>query len=216
MSETDKFVSLFSKDDVMQLDVWTDFVCPWCYLAYVSVEKLAESHGVDVAWHSYELRPVGAPPMNEAYRQRIEASMPDLLNIAKTQYGLDLNRGPLGIYSRAAHIGAKFAATQGVGKAYHDAVYKAYWEQGKSIDDVDLLQSIAESVGLDGAAFRAALEDDTYIEQVEMDEEQAMAMQLGGVPALIFEQKYLVSGAQPYEQLVSIVTQIKQREGQAQ
>src|SRR5215207_5688983 len=98
----------------MQLDVWTDFVCPWCYLAYTSVEKLAENHPVEVMWHSYELRPVGAPPMPEAYRQRIEASMPDLLRVAKTQYGLDIKRGPLGINSRAAHVGAKFAAAQGV------------------------------------------------------------------------------------------------------
>jgi len=198
----------------MQLDVWSDFVCPWCYLAYTSVEKLAENHPVEVVWHSYELRPVGAPPMTKDKLTMIQQTLPRLKEIAKTQYGLTLDLGPLDINSRAAHVGAKFAASQGVGKAYHDAVYKAYWEQARSIDNVDLLQSIAESLGLDGAAFRAALDDNTYIEQVDGDEEQAMAMQLGGVPALIFEQKYLVSGAQPYEQLVNVVQQIQEREGQ--
>ncbi len=138
--------------------------------------------------------------------------MPNLLHIADTQYGLTLNRGPLGIHTRAAHVGAKFAEAQGVGKAFSQAVYKAYWEQAQSIDDLDLLQSIAESVGLDGATFRAAIEDDTYIEQVEADESEAHSIPLNGVPALVFERKYLVSGAQPYERLVSIVGQIQQQD----
>jgi predicted DsbA family dithiol-disulfide isomerase len=69
----------------MQLDVWSDFVCPWCYLAYTSVEKLASTHPVEVAWHSYELRPAGSPPIPEAYLKRIEAAQPQLRQIAKTQ-----------------------------------------------------------------------------------------------------------------------------------
>lgn len=198
----------------MQLDVWSDFVCPWCYLAYTSVEKLAANHDVEVAWHSYELRPAGSPPMPEAYLKRIEAAQPQLRHIAKTQYGIEIKQGPMGISSRAAHVGAKYAAEKGVGHDFSQKVYEAYWLEGKSIDDLDLLQAIAESVGLDGAAFRAALNDETYDTQVSIDEEQAQMMQLGGVPAMIFAQKYLISGAQPYDALVNILAQVEQREGQ--
>ena len=78
----------------MQLDVWSDFVCPWCYLAYTSVEKLASTHPVEVTWHSYELLPVGAPPMPDAYRQAPSDGQGILQrngrwrrNISATKYG---------------------------------------------------------------------------------------------------------------------------------
>lgn len=201
----------------IQLDVWSDFVCPWCYLAYTSVEKLAASHDVAVTWHSYELLPHGAPPMPREKLQMIQDTLPRLKHIAQTQYGLTLDLGPLGIHSRAAHVGAKYAMAQGetVGKAFHDAVYKAYWERAQDISQVDVLVPLAESVGLDAGSFRAALADATYIAQVEQDEGEALTMQISGVPALVFERKYLIPGAQPYEELVRVVDYIKQREPQA-
>jgi hypothetical protein len=57
---------------------------------------------VEVAWHSYELRPAGSPPIPAEYLARIKATEPRLLKMAREQYGLELNRGPLGISSRAA------------------------------------------------------------------------------------------------------------------
>ena len=70
----------------LRLDVWSDFVCPWCFLASTSLEKLKQSHDVEVVWHSYELRPKGSPPMPEAYRARIEAAQPQLVLIARQHY----------------------------------------------------------------------------------------------------------------------------------
>jgi len=60
----------------VRVDVWSDFVCPWCFLASTSLEKLEAEQKIELVRHSYELRPKGSPPMPEAYRQRIEAGRP--------------------------------------------------------------------------------------------------------------------------------------------
>lgn len=199
----------------IQVEVWSDFNCPWCFLASISLEKLHQSHGVEVVWRSYELRPKGSPPMPESYRARIEASRPQMEAMAREKYGVELHSGPFGIDSRPALIGDKFAEAQGKGADYHVAVFRAYWVEAKNIEDRAVLRDIAQSVGLDGAAFLAALEEPAYEDAVIADIQQAQAYGLSGVPALIFAEKYLVSGAQPYDVLVNVVGQIEAREAGA-
>ena len=164
---------------------------------------------MEVAWHSYELRPAGSPPIPAEYLARIKAAEPRLLNMAREQYGLELNRGPMGSYSRWALIGAKYAEAQGCGPQYHDAIFRAYWQRANNIGDVEVLAEIAHSIGLERRAFLAALQGETYEAQVEADVEQAYSYGLTGVPALIFGQRYLVSGAQPYEVLRQVVEKVE-------
>ena len=134
--------------------------------------------------------------------------------MAKEHYGLDINSGLFGINSRPALIGGKYAEEQGKGDAYHDAVFRAYWQQARSIEELDVLADVAESVGLDRAAYLQALADDSYNEQVTADVEQAFNYGLSGVPALVFANKYLVSGAQPYEVLVQVTKQLMSQQEQ--
>lgn len=138
----------------------------------------------------------------------MKANRPRLYAIAREQYGLELNPGPFGFNSRPALIGAKFAEAQGVGPAYHAAVMQAYWQEAKAIDDLDVLTDIAVSVGLDEESFRAALKDATYLKEVLADVEQAHSYGIGGVPAMVFADKYLVSGAQPHAMLARAVEQV--------
>lgn len=170
-----------------------------------SLERLQQEHDVAITWHSFELRPPGAPPMPAEYRARIEAAQPRLRAMAREQYGLELNPGPFGISSRAALIGEQYAIAQGQGHAFHDAVADAYWKGGQSIDDRQLLADLAESVGLERAAFLAALDDPSYIAAVEQDAAWAHEHGLSGVPAAVFAEKYLVSGAQPYALFEQVV-----------
>lgn len=176
-----------------------------------SLERLKQSHPVEVVWRSYELRPEGSPPIPEWYQERIRAHRPQLEAIAREHYGLELNSGPFGINSRQALIGAKFAESQGVGNAYHDSVFRAYWQQAKSVAESQVLLEIAASLDLDSDEFAAALIDPTYESLVLADEEQAVSIGLQGVPALIFAGRYLVSGAQPYDVLVKVTEDVQAR-----
>ncbi|MGB7341001.1 MAG: DsbA family oxidoreductase [Phototrophicaceae bacterium] len=195
----------------MHVDVWSDFVCPWCFLVSTSLEKLEASHGVTVAWKSYELRPKGSPPMPENYRARIEAMRPQMEAMAKSQYGIELKSGKFGIDSRPALIGEKFAEQFDRGARYHKAVFEAYWLHAQNIEDTIVLGDIAESVGLNRDDFLNSLTDPELEALVDADVQLARDYQLNGVPALIFADKFYIPGAQPYEELVRVVEQITQR-----
>ena len=142
--------------------------------------------------------------MPPEYRARIEAGRPQLEAMARERYGLELNVGPFGINSRPALVGAKFAEAQGVGEAYHNAMFRAYWQDAKNIEDVDVLAEVATAVGLNRDEFLAALDDPQYQNAMLADVQQAFQYGLSGVPAMVYNNKYLVTGAQPYELLVEV------------
>ncbi len=131
---------------------------------------------------------------------------------AREQYGLELDAGPFGINSRPALVADKYAESQGKGEAFHKAVMEAYWQQARSIDDKSVLKDIAENVGLNTENFEAVLADPTYDAQVSADIDLARAYRLDGVPALVFADKYLVMGAQPYESLKQVVEKVQEEE----
>lgn len=163
---------------------------------------------LDIRWRSFELRPKGAPPVSAEYRQRIEEMRPQLLAIARERYGRAINQGPFGIDSRPALIGAKFAESKGCGPAYHEAVMAAYWQEARNIGDLAVLAAIAASLGLSRDEYLAALTDPAFDAQVQADIDIARAYGINGVPALIFDNRYAVSGAQPADVLRRVVEKI--------
>jgi predicted DsbA family dithiol-disulfide isomerase len=191
------------------VDVWSDFVCPWCFLVASSLEKLREERKVALHWRAFELRPTGSPPLPPEYRQRILNARPRLYAIAREQYGIEIQEGRFGINSRQALIGAKYAETVGKADAYHMAVFRAYWQRAQPIDDPLVLTSVAHDIGIEANVFMDALNDPGLEGRVLADEEEARAHGLTGVPAMVFLRKYLVEGAQPYPVLQDIITQIE-------
>lgn len=173
-----------------------------------SLEKLVDSHPVSVYWRSFELRPKGTPLPPE-YLARIQMGRPRLYAIARERYGLEMNPGPFGFDSRPAMIGAKVAESMGCGPAYHDRVMRAYWQEGRDIGDRTVLANVAADVGLDRQMFLEALDSPAYQQAVLADIVQAQAYGINAVPSLIFADKYLVAGAQPYPVLVGAVEQIQ-------
>lgn len=146
--------------------------------------------------------------MPAEYRAKIEAARPRLNAIAQEQYGLTLNAGPFGIDSRPALVGAKVAEAAGLGKAYHRAVMAAYWQHAQDIGDADVLVDLAASIGLAREEFRAALADERHDAAVQLDVELARQYGLSSVPAIVFDMRYLVPGAQPYETLVDVTEKV--------
>jgi len=195
----------------LQVDVWSDFACPWCYLVFTSLEKLKETHQITVSWHSYELRPKSGRPYPKEYIAKVLANRPRMKAIAQTHYDVDFNEGPFGIDSRPALIGMKYAETQNKGAAYHRAVFHQYWQEAKNIEDPETLANIAEGVDLEREAFSQALGDETLDSQVSDDIQRAYHYDIRGVPALIVENKFMIPGAQPYDELVRIIEQIEGR-----
>ena len=176
-------------------------------MAESGLDSLRETHEVEVEWRAFELRPEGTPPIppevEAAHRARIAAGWPRVQTIARERFGLELRHteGEAHHPTRPAHVGAKFANERGKGREYHHAVFCAHWQALRDISSPDVLAEIAVGVGLDEAGFRAALVDENYVTAVETDEYWAWQQGLSGVPAFIFGNRYLVSGAQPPELL---------------
>jgi predicted DsbA family dithiol-disulfide isomerase len=135
---------------------------------------------------------------------------PQLLAIARERYHREINQGPFGIDSRGALIGAKYAESRSrsLGLAYHEAIMRAYWQEGRDIGDRNVLADIAESIGLLRDEYLSALDDPSFDAQVQADIDIARAYGLNGVPALIFDNRYAVSGAQPADVLLRVINQI--------
>jgi predicted DsbA family dithiol-disulfide isomerase len=176
------------------------------------LEQLEEHDDVALEWHAFELRPAGAPPISPERQARILAGRPLLQKRAREQYGLELNPGPVGANSRPALVLEKYAQTQGKGAAFHVAAMRAYWEQGRDIGDTAVLRAVAQEVSLNTKDFEQILASEAFHEQVTADEEMAHAYRLTGVPALIFADRYLVMGAQPYQVLKQIVERVREEE----
>ncbi len=176
------------------------------------MEKLQQNYDVAIHWRSFELRPAGSPPITPQKLAQIEASRPRFEQMAREQYGIEVHAGPFGIDSRLALVAAKYAESQGEAKGatFHKAVMNAYWQEARAIDDLNVLKEIAAQVGLNTEQFATALNEPQFDAQVSADIRVAHEYELNGVPALIFADKYLVSGAQPYDVLKRVVEKVQE------
>ena len=129
--------------------------------------------------------------------------------MAREQYGLLMKPGPFNFNSRFALIGAKYAEAEGHGPAFHAEIMRRYWLESEDVGDRAVLITIADSLGMSRDEFLSALDDPRYVEAVEQEKAQARAYGLDAVPAMVFADKYLVSGAQPYEVLTEVVERIQ-------
>lgn len=195
------------------LVVYSDYVCPWCYMMFTSLEAAAEEVPVEVEWRAFELRPRESlgqidPEAEAEKKKQIEAFWPRVEQMAKEVYGLTgIKRGRWGVDTRAAHIGAKVARRSGQESEYHRRVFAAHWVEEKDIGDPATLSQIAAASGLDAEAFQAALASRHMADEVTAEAAEAHRLGIRGVPALIIDSRYLLSGAQPKESLVRILSE---------
>ncbi|MCC7358751.1 MAG: DsbA family oxidoreductase [Anaerolineales bacterium] len=192
---------------------FSDYVCPWCAMGEAALAQLQVSRNVELEIRAYELRPAGTPPLppaqEAAFRRHVRDGWPRVQRLALERFGLELNRPEDGSLTptRLAHIATKYVLSQSAaqGEAFHRAVFRAHWQELRDISAVDVLADLARGVGLDEAAFRAALDDPNLNAAVKDDEAWANANGLSGVPAFILGERYLVSGAQPLSVLEQAV-----------
>lgn len=162
-----------------------------------------------VRWMSYELRPERAYSPEEqqqmaAYKQKVAAGWPRVVAMAET-YGLKFGARNENTKSRLALEAAKFAEEAGRDAEYVPMLFSAHFVEGRDLSDRAVLAEIGAAAGMDRAALEQALETRAYKAIVEQELALGFTYRLGGVPAFIIGNKYLVSGAQPVALLKQIV-----------
>lgn len=168
----------------MHLVVYADYVCPFCYLAHLGVERLAADGIVQTENAPFELYPAGralpspdAEWMRSGWRRQVEPLAAEL--------GVELRYPERVTRTRKAHEAAAYAASEGRGEEMHAAIYRAYWSDGRDIGRIDVLSAIGGEIGLDATSVRIALDVDQWTEQVERAEQAAAALRLAAVPAYV-------------------------------
>jgi predicted DsbA family dithiol-disulfide isomerase len=195
-------------NDSLRIDVWSDYVCPWCFMGGLSLKRLGETEPLEVEWHAFELRPKGSPPISREYRARIEAGRPVFAARLKRDYGIEINQGPFEINTQSLHALKKYADAQGKGNEFHQAALDAYWMHARDVSAPNVQRELLAQVGLD-ANLEEILAQEAYRERVIADEQFAYENEITGVPALVFDQKYLVVGAQPVDVLKQVAAKVK-------
>jgi predicted DsbA family dithiol-disulfide isomerase len=196
------------------VDVWSDLVCPWCYIGKRRFDRaLADfphRDAVRVRWRSFELEP-GAPrepgvPVSQRIqrdlgvsRDRAERIRDDVTALAADvglTYRLDLAR-PANSFD--AHRLLHRADELGVGEPVRERLMSAYTGEGAVVSDHATLTALAAEAGMDPAEARALLDGDAHADTVRSDERRARSLGVTGVPTFVFGGVRGVAGAQPIE-----------------
>lgn len=189
------------KDERARITVFSDYVCPFCYLEEPDIAAAREAYGdsVEVDHRAYELRPYPVPTLDPdgQYLHRVWDSA--VYPIASS-LGMSLRLPPVQPRSRRALEAAEHARGEGRFDAMHEALFQAFFQEGSDLDDTEALLDIGGSAGLDRGKLRRALEDGCHTEKVVADEELAKSLGVASVPTM------LVGGSeQPLEESGAVV-----------
>jgi predicted DsbA family dithiol-disulfide isomerase len=203
-----------------RIDIFSDTVCPWCYLGKRRFEAALEArpqYEPRVIWRPFELNP-DLPPEG-VDRARHLAARGDLKRNADTESALVALGETVGIAfrfdlieripnTRRSHLLIAHAARRGAQPEVVDRLMRAYFEEGRDIGDLDELVGLAVESGLDERECRSALVLRAGQDGVVAAERHAAALGITGVPTFIFDGQYRISGALEIEALAGVLDQV--------
>ncbi|SDP41758.1 Predicted dithiol-disulfide isomerase, DsbA family [Pedococcus dokdonensis] len=210
-------------DHTVEIDVWADVVCPWCYLGKrrleLAIAESAHPAEVTVTYHAFQLDPKAAHSTGETVlawlAQRYGTDLAGAREIAERPavmgrpdgVHIDVDK-QLRANSFDAHRLVALGLAQG-GPALQAAVlerlYSAHFSEGKAIDDVESLQRLGAEAGLDGRRVSAVLAGDEFADHVRADEIAARDIGVTGVPFFVANRRVALSGAHPVETLLQLI-----------
>jgi predicted DsbA family dithiol-disulfide isomerase len=207
----------------VKIEIWSDVVCPWCYIGKRRIESALADFGhadeVEVHWRSFQLDP-GAPTeptegtatmLARKYGQSPEGAkqMQDRVEAVAAEEGLLFRLSEtLHLNTVDAHRVIHLAHEQGGNELQgrmKEALLEAYFTHARNVADHDVLREVAVATGLDPARVDEVLGSRELEQQVWADIEQAQAYGATGVPFFVIDQKYGVSGAQPTEVFTQVL-----------
>lgn len=208
------------------VDVWSDVVCPWCFIGKRRFERGVELYrrqggtlDVEVTYHSFLLAPDTPADFDGSVADflarhkgmsagQVQEMLDQVTQIAAAE-GLRYDfEAAQHTTTLAAHELIHLAAAHGRQDAMVERLFRAYFEQGRHIGRADELVGLAVEVGLDGQEARAALADRRFADSVEQDFAQARAYGISGVPFFVVDGRYGVSGAQGPEVFAQALAQV--------
>ena len=213
----------------MKIEVWSDFVCPFCYIGKrrleAALEEFSHQEHVFIEYKSYELDPDAKVnsrmTMNELLAEKYGMSIEKVKEMNENVirqaadvgliYNFD-NLQPTNTFD--AHRLTQYATKQNKGNEMTERLLKAHFTESAHIGDHHTLIKLAVEIGLDQEEVGAILQTCKNTKNVRHDEEQAKEMGVQGVPFFVFNEKYAVSGAQPIEVFSEVLEKVWEEENE--
>jgi len=210
----------------LRIDIVSDVMCPWCIIGYLQLSKALDATGTDheIHWHPFELNPQ-MPPEGQNTREHIiekYGSTPEQSEQSRQQ--MKALAGDLGFdfeWTKDSRMHNTFnthqllhwADTQGRMHDLKMALFTAHFTNQRNLYDIAVLADVAAEIGLDRVEAAAVLDDQRFANDVRSAEQFWQQQGISGVPAMVFDRKHLVTGAQGVENYTSILSQLAEMEG---
>ena len=210
----------------LRIDIVSDVVCPWCIIGLKQVEKALALVGrglaVETHWHPFQLNP-NMPPEGEDTAEHIArkyGSSPEQSRANRSRLsdignsvGFAFNYGEgMRIYNtfNAHKLLTIFGSERGwrAQTALKMALFTAYFQDRRDVSDVDVLCDIAAAQGMDRTVALAWINDAALTNSVRAEMAHWTDQNITGVPAIIFDQKYMVPGAQSAETFADVINKV--------
>jgi len=209
-----------SETPVITIDIVSDVVCPWCVIGYKKLEQaMVRFEGkarFELAWHAFELNPAmppegqsinehmaqkygATPEQSRANRERLRSAGNDL------EFEFNYHENMRMVNTFDAHRLLHWAGDTGKQTVLQLALFKAHFTDGKDVSDHRVLVAAAASVGLDEDRVRDLLATNMYAAEVRAVESEWQDRFITGVPAFIFNKKFMIPGAQEAEVFADII-----------
>jgi predicted DsbA family dithiol-disulfide isomerase len=206
----------------MEIEIWSDIACPWCYVGKrrfeAALDRFEHRDDVNITWRSFELDP-SAPSeregeralrLAEKYGMSIERAREMEKQMVETAAGegldfrFDIQRsGATFDGHRVIHL----ATEHGLGDAMKERLLRAYFTEGELMGDPETLIRLAGEVGLDPGETRRMLASDRYADAVRDDERTASSFGISAVPTFVIDRAIGAAGAQPPEALLQLLNE---------
>ncbi|KKL71806.1 hypothetical protein LCGC14_2091230 [marine sediment metagenome] len=195
----------------LRIIVYSDYICPFCYVGFYRIKKLKEEFDFEVEWRSFELHPetpksgvlVDNLPFAKEYLEMVMINVKRLAD----EVGIKFTFSGKLPNSRLALFVSEFARKMGKFNEFHELIFDTYWKDGKDIGDLTLLLDLAGSIGLDKNELLDYIESGEPLNILKKTHSELGNIRITGVPTFIIGDRVIV-GAQPYEVFQKVIAEV--------
>lgn len=210
---------------MIKVEIWSDVVCPFCYIGKKKFEKALASFtakdSVEVIWKSYQLDPeqkekkyssaleymVESKGLTEEAVEGMFQNVEQMAGDEGLSYDL---KQTIPANTFKAHRLIQLAKSKGLGDLAEEQLFRSHFLDFEDIDSEDILKAAGKAIGLSEEEVESALSDKAYEEMALADMYEAQQVGVRGVPFFVFNQQYAISGAQPSEVFLDTLNKLKE------
>ncbi|NVM17205.1 MAG: DsbA family oxidoreductase [Candidatus Lokiarchaeota archaeon] len=195
----------------LKIVVFSDYICPFCYIGFYRVEQLKENYDLDVDWKPFEIHPEtpkeGTDLNNLPFPKEYLELMKENIKKLADDVGITFKLTDKLSNSRMALFFSEFARKNGKFDEFHKLVFDSYWKDGQDIGDKTLLFSLAESLGFKRKEILEYIDSEEPLKELKKSLKELRKYGINGVPTFIIGEKIVV-GAQPYEVFEEVIDKV--------